>query len=107
MYQWMNCADIVLSKWWPATIFEILSLEKILLIYSYVWQQEIGNIEFVKKNQLWVFQKDYHYIPWMIHGLLYDKKLQNKFKSNIRKLKYYNGLKEIISFIVNYSILQK
>lgn len=99
VYERMNASDVIMSKWWPATIFEALSLQKPLIIYSYAGPQEIGNVEFLDKKKLWIFQKDYSLIPSTINELLSDKKLQDKFKKNIKKLAYHNGLQEIISFI--------
>lgn len=60
----LNAADIVITKWWPATIFEILLCGKIPLIHTYMREQEKWNVEFVVDNRVGRYEKD---IQKLIH----------------------------------------
>jgi UDP-N-acetylglucosamine:LPS N-acetylglucosamine transferase len=51
----MTASDIILTKAGPGTIMEALVLKKQLIITGAVGLQEVGNIDFVQKNQLGYF----------------------------------------------------
>ncbi|MCS7058371.1 MAG: glycosyl transferase [Meiothermus sp.] len=52
MYELINLADVVVSKAGPATIAEVLSLRKDLIVCDYVWPQEHGNVELIRHERL-------------------------------------------------------
>lgn len=52
MYELMNTADIVVTKAGPATVFEVLSLKKPLVLTRYLYGQEQGNVDFVLRKGL-------------------------------------------------------
>lgn len=54
----INASDMVISKWWPATIFEILLCGKIPLIHTYMREQEKWNVEFVMDNKVGEYEKN-------------------------------------------------
>ena len=52
MFELMNISDIIVSKGGPATVLEALMLEKPLIVSQYVFGQEKGNVDFVRRERL-------------------------------------------------------
>jgi len=102
VYELINMCDIVVTKGGPATIIEILLLEKIPIINSYIWGQEKGNVAFVVKNKLGFYQPSNKRIPAMISRLLTNESLMNKTLKNIKNIKLQSGTSQIGEFIYNY-----
>ena len=94
----MNIADCIISKSGPATIMESLSLRKPLILSNYVRGQELGNVLFVKLNNVgW-------YLPKVLSAVkkteeLLSGKIQFSQK-NIEALNIKNGVKDIAHFIM-------
>ncbi len=97
VYDLINISDVVVTKWWPAGIFEILMLDKIPLIHTYMWEQEKWNVEFIVQNNVGVYQKD---IKKLIEFM---KELFNwndsVYQKNIKKLELRIGTSEIAEHI--------
>jgi processive 1,2-diacylglycerol beta-glucosyltransferase/1,2-diacylglycerol 3-beta-galactosyltransferase len=49
-YELISCADVVISKCGASTFMEILLLERIPVITSYLWEQEKGNRDFLVRT---------------------------------------------------------
>lgn len=79
----LNISDIVITKWGPATIFEILLCGKIPLIHTYMREQEKGNVEYVVENKVGKYEKNIkkltHIVKDMLDGDLssYQDAIQN------------------------------
>lgn len=99
IHQWMSVCDLIVTKGWPATIFEAISLSKPLLIYNQTGPQETGNIKFVTHKWIGLYEDDYALIPALIHEMTSDTDRYQQFVDNISKLWYHNGLDEVVEFI--------
>jgi len=103
IYELLNVCDIIVTKGGPATVIEILLLDKIPILNSYVWGQEKGNVEFVIKHDVGYYQPDVSKIPLLISKLLSNNNIVKKLHQNIKNLKLQNGTKQTSEFIYNYT----
>ncbi len=102
MYELMNISDLVITKGGPATVMETLILEKPLIITSYIWEQEKGNVEFVEKNHLGFYETNPKKVVDKVRKLLIDEEYIRMFKENIRKVNIQNGTTDIAKFIYSF-----
>jgi UDP-N-acetylglucosamine:LPS N-acetylglucosamine transferase len=65
IYEFMNLADVIVTKAGPATILEAQALGKPLLLVSALWQEK-GNLEYVLENRLGFYEPDINKIPTKI-----------------------------------------
>ena len=56
VYELINISDAVITKGGPATVMEILQLNKIPVISSYIWEQEKGNVELVTQSNVGFYE---------------------------------------------------
>ena len=101
MYELMNAADIIISKGGYLTINEAFFMGKPLIIAAYVPGQEKGNVEFVRKNNLGYYIHNSEKLVEKIKWLSHHKEEIAKLKSNIEKMHFTNGTREIADIIVN------
>lgn len=102
MYELMNMADVIISKAGFSMTFEILTLEKPLIISNYIWGQERGNVKFVVDNKVGFFIKNPRKIVQKINEIFSNPSVYEEILQNIRKLGLRNGSKEMAEFIKNY-----
>ncbi|MDP1676376.1 MAG: glycosyltransferase [Bacteroidota bacterium] len=100
VYDLLNASDIVVTKCGASTIMEILMMKKIPIIIDYLWEQELGNMEFVRDNQLGIFERDIAKLPAIIKGLISDEQQYKKFQNNIEQMKLRNGTTEVGEFLL-------
>ncbi|MBN1969700.1 MAG: hypothetical protein JXR48_07060 [Candidatus Delongbacteria bacterium] len=98
----MIISDIVISKCGPSTFMEILLSKKVPVISSYIWEQEKGNVDFLKDNQLGIYENNIKKIPQVVSKLLNDVEYRNSFLDSINKTSLENGTSKVGDFIHNY-----
>lgn len=59
-------ADLVITKAGPNTIFEVITLHKPMIIFDFIWKQELGNIGFVVDNNFGLYVTNPNEIVAMI-----------------------------------------
>ncbi len=101
VYDLLNISDIVITKCGASTFMEILMMGKVPIVNSYLWEQEKGNVEFLVKNELGIFEKQVSKLPAIINKLFNDKGYLSKFKSNIEKANLKNGAAEVAEYILS------
>jgi UDP-N-acetylglucosamine:LPS N-acetylglucosamine transferase len=69
MYELINIANVVVTKAGPATIAEVLSQHKDIIVCDYVWPQEHGNVELLRNEKLGYFIRKPHHIAAKIKQL--------------------------------------
>ncbi|MDP3830007.1 MAG: glycosyltransferase, partial [Ignavibacteriaceae bacterium] len=99
VYELLNIADIVITKCGASTIMEILLLQKVPIIVDYIWEQEKGNMEFVRDNNMGIYQKRISELPGIINRLLSDSDYYNFFLQNIKKAKLHTGTSQVAETI--------
>lgn len=98
----MNIADCVITKGGPATVMEVLSVKKPVILSSYVRGQELGNMLFVVVNKVGWYLKNPDEIIEKANQVLYDPELNSSIKSRIAELNVKSGLRDIVHFIHEY-----
>jgi processive 1,2-diacylglycerol beta-glucosyltransferase/1,2-diacylglycerol 3-beta-galactosyltransferase len=102
VYELLNVSDLVITKCGASTFMEILFAGKIPVINSFIWEQEKGNVEFVERNELGIYQPDVNRLPEIISRLINDEKLYSFYIDNIKKAELINGAKAVSEFIYRY-----
>ncbi len=99
VYELLNAADIVITKCGASTIMEILMLNKVPVIIDYLWEQELGNMEFVRDNHLGIFERNISKLPGIIRELSMNGQKYEMYRSNIGRIGLKNGTKEVGEFL--------
>jgi len=99
VYELLNAADIVITKCGASTIMEILIMKKIPVINDYIWEQELGNMEFVRDNDLGIFERNIGKLPHIVRDLVSDEDQYQRYRQNIEKMKLRSGTKEVAEFL--------
>ncbi len=105
VYELLNAADVVITKCGASTIMEILMMKKIPIINDYIWEQELGNMEFVRDNELGIFEHKIGKLPDIVRGLVSDNDPYKRFRQNIEKMNVRSGTKEVVEFLVTMNSL--
>ena len=101
-YELMNVSDIVITKCGASTFMEILMSGKVPVINNYIWEQEKGNMEFVRDNQMGIYE---YSIPKMVENvirILSQHLVYAQFTANIKKASLENGTPQVARFILNF-----
>jgi len=99
VYELLNASDIVITKCGASTIMEILILKKIPIINDYLWEQELGNMEFVRDNGLGIFEHDISKLPSLLQELVSGKERYQQYLKNIEKMNVRSGTAEVGEFL--------
>lgn len=91
----INVSDVVITKCGASTFMEILFSEKVQIICNYIWEQEKGNMEFVKNNKMGLYQKRISKLPDVVNELLSNGQLYSSFVENIEKHGFANGTSQV------------
>lgn len=102
VYELLNTADIVITKCGASTIMEILMMKKVPVIIDYLWEQELGNMEFVRDNNMGIFERDIAKLPSIIARLCADSDHYTSFVRNIEAQKLRNGTGEVAEYIRHF-----
>jgi len=100
MYELMNMADAVVTKAGPATMFEVLKLRKPLILTSYLYGQERGNVDFVVRNRLGFLAPNPKSMIKILKRFLSDASLRTQVNQRISALHIGNGTAAITKYIV-------
>ena len=101
IYELLNISDVIITKCGASTIMEILILQKVPIVNDYLWEQEQGNIDYIKEKVLGIYEPKIKMIPSTAINLLSDDNIYSKFKNNIIKENITNGLKDFTEFILS------
>ncbi len=100
VYELLNASDIVITKCGASTIMEILVMKKVPVIIDYLWEQELGNMEFVRDNRLGIFERNIKKLPEIIRQLTKDDALIGTFHTNIEQKHLRNGTADVGEFLL-------
>ena len=100
IYELINICDVVITKCGASTIMEILNLGKVSVVNDYIWEQEQGNIDYLREKKLGIYEPKIKMLPGVIKNLLEDEKLYSFYKSNIKNENIKNGVKEVSEFLI-------
>ncbi len=100
VYDLLNASDIVVTKCGASTIMEILLMKKIPIIIDYLWEQELGNMEFVRDKQLGIFERDITKLPGIIKGLISNDLQYRTFQNNIEQQQLRSGTSAVGDYLL-------
>jgi len=100
IYDVVNVSDIIVTKWWPATLMEILMMNKIPLINSYIREQEKWNIQFVVDNKLGVYETDVAKMVEIVKQMLASEEYMSEYYRNIKNMQLKNGTQEVAEHLI-------
>ena len=101
VYELLTASDIVITKCGASTIMEILIMKKIPIINDFLWEQELGNMEFVRDNELGIFERDIAKLPSCIQELVSSEEHYNRYLRNIEKMHLRSGTEEVGEYLRN------
>ena len=99
VYELLNASDIVITKCGASTIMEILIMKKIPIISNYLWEQELGNMEFVCDNELGIFERNKAKLPSIIQEFISSEEKYQRYTKNIEMMNVRNGTEEVGEFL--------
>lgn len=97
----LNVSDVVVTKCGASTFMEILMAQKIPVISNYIWEQEKGNMEFVRSNRMGVYENRVHKLPQILDQLLLNGPLYSRFVQNIHQQNIRSGTAEVSQYILS------
>ncbi|MDE6245639.1 MAG: glycosyltransferase, partial [Treponemataceae bacterium] len=81
----VKICDCAVIKAGPATLMEVLSCRKPVIICKYIHNQELGNMRFAVKNKVGYFirkpRKIYKKINHLLNDSQFDEKMKERFES--------------------------
>ena len=101
VYELLSISDVVITKCGASTFMEILLSKKVPVINSYIWEQEKGNVDFIVKNHLGIYEKRISKLPAIINKLFSDENELNRYKANIEKVNLQNGTAKVAEFLTS------
>ena len=100
IYELINISDVVITKCGASTIMEILNLKKVPVVNDYIWEQELGNVDYLIEKKIGIYEPKIEKLQGVIKNLLEDEKFYSIYKNNILKEKIYNGVKDVANYLL-------
>jgi len=100
IYELISISDVVLTKCGASTIMEILNLKKVPVVNDYIWEQELGNVDYLIEKKLGIYEPKIKKLPETVISLLENEKLYLGYKKNIQNEKIYNGVKDVAEYLL-------
>ena len=101
IYELLNISDFIITKAGASATMEILHLKKVPIIIDYIWGQEKGNMEFIRDNNMGIFERDIRKIPAIIKDLSVNEERHRYYITNIEKENLKIGTEEVAKFIIS------
>jgi len=98
----LNISDVIITKCGASTFMEILLSQKVPVVTNYLWEQEKGNMEYLRNNGLGVYETNINKISEVVCRLISDEKYYAEFLTRITNQKLRNGTKEVSEYIYNF-----
>ncbi len=99
----LRCADLVVTKCGASTFMETLLSGKIPIVNNYLWEQEKGNVEFLRQNHFGIYEKNIGRLSSWIDQLFNDSALFASFSHSIERAQLVNGVGQVSDYIVRYN----
>jgi processive 1,2-diacylglycerol beta-glucosyltransferase/1,2-diacylglycerol 3-beta-galactosyltransferase len=103
MYEYINCADLIVSKAGTSTIMETLMMGKPLIIPQYLYGQEFGNAAFVVRKGLGAYTPKPSDLRLTVEKLLGDTAAYERIVDRIRRANLRNGTADVARYILDFT----
>lgn len=103
----INLSNLVISKSGAATIMEVTSQNKPLILNSYIWEQELGNKDFIIKNNLGIYEPNAQEISKLLEKFFLHKFKKQDFSEDRQVSKLFLKEKRINKIQTDFTNLVK
>lgn len=100
VYELLSISDLVITKCGASTFMEILLMNKVPLVNSYIWEQEKGNVDFLVNNQLGIYEKKIPKLVETVGEMFSGRGRLLQYKSNIADYNFENGTAKVSEFLL-------
>jgi len=101
VHELIQLSDVVITKCGASTFMEILISGKVPVINNYIWEQEKGNMEFVRDNQLGIYEKNLHKLPDSVFNLTSNALVYGDYSRRIMNSRIENGTPLVSNYLFN------
>lgn len=99
VHELIQLSDVVITKCGASTFMEILISGKVPVINNYLWEQEKGNMEFVRDNHLGIYEKNLQKLPESVFRLTSNASVYGDYSRRILNSRIKNGTPLVSDFI--------
>jgi len=103
VYELLQISDVVITKCGASMFMETLFSRKIPIVNNYLWEQEKGNVEYLRRNQFGIYERDTRKLSSWINRLFTDAHLYSSFSDNIQRARLVNGVGMVSDYIVRFN----
>jgi UDP-N-acetylglucosamine:LPS N-acetylglucosamine transferase len=103
VYELLSISEVVITKCGASTFSEVLLCGKIPLVNSYIWEQERGNVDFIKENGMGVYEPNPKRIANLAREIIGSNEYNGWFKQNIQRMGLSNGTPLVSDFILQFN----
>jgi 1,2-diacylglycerol 3-beta-galactosyltransferase len=100
----ISISEVVITKCGASTFMEILLSGKIPMVNTYIWEQEKGNVDFISKNGMGVYEPNTHKIAALAAEVAKNPGIAEAYKNNIKRMTLVNGTPYVSKFIEEFNI---
>jgi len=97
----LNISDVVITKCGASTFMEILLTRKVPVVTNYIWEQEKGNMEYLRDNGLGIYEKRLRKISDVVNELITNDQYYSTFVKKIINQDLKNGTAKVADYIYN------
>ncbi len=95
----IGISDVVVSKAGASSVMQILLLQRVPVIIRYLWEQEKGNVDYICRNHLGIYEHSTRRLFRKMEALLSDPGLYGDYLRNVKQAGLRNGLEEVAQFL--------
>jgi processive 1,2-diacylglycerol beta-glucosyltransferase/1,2-diacylglycerol 3-beta-galactosyltransferase len=103
VYELLQVSDVVITKCGASMFMETLFSRRIPIVNNYLWEQEKGNVEFLRRNHFGIYERDTRKLSSWINRLFSDARLYSSFNDNIERARLVNGAGMVSDYIVRFN----
>ena len=81
---------------------ELLISGKIQIVNSFLWEQEKGNVDFLIRNNLGIYERKIRKLSAIINQMFTDQNILQQYKKNITGFHFENGVAKVASFLLDH-----
>jgi 1,2-diacylglycerol 3-beta-galactosyltransferase len=102
VHEFLSIADVVVTKCGASTFMEILHCGKIPVVNRYLWEQERGNVDFLRDHAIGIYERRVRRLPHILDQLLSDTSLCRSIRQNIARTRIENGTRLVCEFLLQF-----
>lgn len=100
IFELIASSDLVISKAGASTMMEVLLMGKIPVVTDYLWEQEKGNVDFLMRERIGVYEPSVDNLPVIVRTILESPTLTAEAARRREALQLRNGTPEIAKYLI-------